>query len=97
MTERNNEELVEIKQKENGVELTFSKDIPDEVIKEQVSSCEAETCTCCTPDFRENVEGFSREVTETGVKVMILGSITEAQVKENVLSCAPKLEKSKNA
>lgn len=87
------DKLVDVKQKENGVELTFSKDIPNEVINEQVSSCQAATCTCCTPAFRENVVGFSSETTEAGVKVTIKGNVIAEQVKENVLSCAPKLKK----
>ena len=91
MTEIN--KLVTVEQAGNGVELRFSKDVPDEVIEEQVSSCQASTCTCCTPAFREKVESFSSEKTASGVKVTIKGDITSEQVKENVLSCAPKLTK----
>ena len=85
--------LVTVEQADNGVELRFSKDIPDKLIKEQVSSCQASTCTCCTPTFREKVESFTSENTKSGVKVTIKGDITSEQVKENVLSCAPKLAK----
>ena len=86
-------ELVTVKQSENGVELKFSKNIPDKLIEEQVTSCQASTCTCCTPTFREKVESFTSEKTKSGVKVTIKGDITSEQVKENVLSCAPKLTK----
>lgn len=92
MGNENIDELVRVSQTENGVELEFSKDIPNDVVEKQVSSCQAETCTCCTPTFREKVEGFSSETTEEGTKVTISGAITEEQVKENVLSCAPKLK-----
>ncbi|GBE07824.1 hypothetical protein BMS3Bbin11_00614 [bacterium BMS3Bbin11] len=73
--------------------LSLFKNTPDEVIREQVSSCQAATCSCCTPAFRENVERFSSEITNQGTKVTIRGIITEEQVKKNVLSCAPKLER----
>ena len=86
------DELVRVSKTEDGVELKFSNDIPNEVVAEQVSSCQAATCTCCTPAFRENVESFSSETTEEGTRVTISGTITEEQVKENVLSCAPGLK-----
>ena len=63
-----------------------------EIIEEQVSSCQAATCTCCTPVFREKVEEFTSTTSEDGVKVTIKGDITEEQVKKNILGCAPKLE-----
>jgi len=87
----NIDELIQVNKINNGVELRFSNDIPSEVVKDQVSSCQAATCTCCTPTFREKVESFSSETTEQGIRVIIQGAITEEQVKENVLSCAPKL------
>ena len=89
----NNEidDMVNVSQKSDGVELKFSKDIPNEVVQEQVASCQAETCSCCTPVFREKVESFTSTSTEEGIKVKITGNITAEQVEENVLSCAPKL------
>jgi len=87
----NSEEMVKVSQKDGGVEISFSSDIPQDAVKAQVSSCQAETCTCCTPVFRENVESFTSMESADGMKVMIKGDITEDQVKENVLGCAPKL------
>lgn len=89
------DELIQVNKTQDGVELQFSSDIPAEVIKEQVASCQAETCDCCTPVFREKVESFSHETTEQGTKVTIRGDITAQQVQENVLSCAPKLQSKK--
>lgn len=82
--------MVNVSQKADGVELQFSKDIPNEIVQEQVSSCQAETCSCCTPVFREKVESITSTATENGIKVKITGDITAEQVLENVLSCAPK-------
>ncbi len=91
MTKKNIDKMVQVSQKDDGVELQFSNSIPNEAVQEQVSSCQAETCTCCTPVFREKVESFTSTTTENGIKVKITGDITAEQVEENVLSCAPKL------
>ena len=88
----NVDELIQVKKVQHGVELTFSNEIPQEVVEQQVASCQAETCDCCTPVFREQVDHFSHAITEQGLKVTIAGDITAEQVKENVLSCAPKLK-----
>jgi diphthamide synthase (EF-2-diphthine--ammonia ligase) len=85
------DELVQVIQQEDGVELIFSNNIPKEVLKAQVESCKAETCTCCTPVFRKNVKSFIAKESEDGMKVMIKGDITADEVKRNVLNCAPKL------
>lgn len=87
------DDLVSVHKVDKGVELKFSNNIPIEMVEAQVSSCEAATCTCCTPAFREKVESFSSEKTSDGIKVIIKGDITAEQVKENVLGCAPKLTK----
>ena len=91
---KNIDDMINVVQKDNAVEIEFSKDLPEEMIEEQVSSCQASTCTCCTPVFREKVEDFSTTTTEEGIKVIIKGDITKEQVQENVLGCAPKLQDS---
>ena len=85
--------LVSVYEIDKGVELKFSKDIPIEMVESQVSSCQATTCTCCTPVFREKVESFSSKKTSDGITVIIKGNITAEQVRENVLSCVPKLKR----
>ncbi len=91
MKDKNIDEMVVVSQKNDGVELQFSKDIPENAVEEQVSSCVASTCSCCTPLFREKVESFSTSKTDAGIKVKITGDITAEQVEENVLGCAPGL------
>lgn len=59
MNQHNMDERVPAQQIEQGVEISFSKDIPPQVVEQQVASCQAATCYFCTPDFREKVEGFS--------------------------------------
>ena len=92
MSSSGSEKIVKISQVKDGVEMVFSKEVPVETIKKQVSSCQASTCDCCTPAFREKVESFSNEETDDGIKVKITGDITKEQVQENVMACAPKLK-----
>ncbi len=88
----NEEKSAVITQKDGYVEIKFSKDLPKEAIKEQVSECVDETCECCSTEFRENVEGFEYS-DEDGSKVKIFGKITKKDVEANVTSCTPKLNK----
>lgn len=83
---------INIEQKNGSVEINFPQDMPADAISAQVDSCQAETCDCCTPQFRENVEDFSKVATDAGIKVVIRGDISAEQVRENVLACAPKLK-----
>ena len=83
---------IQIKQKASQVEITFPRSISQEKVSEQVESCIDETCSCCTPTFREKVEGFEKQTDAEGTKVVIKGTITAEEVQENVLSCASKLE-----
>ena len=84
-----------VKQGDNNVIIEFSEEIPNDVVKEQVESCEANTCTCCTPEFKEKVDSVEVIENNNSVDVKINGSISVDEVKENLISCAPKL-KNKN-
>lgn len=81
----------EINQKEGYIEIKFSVEMPEEAIKKQVSECIEGTCACCTPAFREKVEGFVYLKDNTS-SVKIYGSISKEEVMLNVASCAPKLK-----
>ncbi|BEP29826.1 hypothetical protein [Helicovermis profundi] len=81
-----------ITQKDGYVEIEFSESMPKDAIEKQVNQCIAETCDCCTPEFREKVVNF--DVSELSFnKVKVYGTISEDEVKGNVLSCAPKLKR----
>ena len=82
-----------VTQGDNEVRINFNAGMPEDKIRQQVIACETETCDCCTPEFREQVDGF--EVLKEGgnVFVHIKGSISAEHVKENMLFCAPKLSK----
>lgn len=45
-------------QQKGSIEITFSDDIPKELIEKQVEECQSGTCGCCTPVFRSNVKSF---------------------------------------
>jgi|LGOV01.1.fsa_nt_gb hypothetical protein len=80
-----------IEQKDGFVEISFSETMSKEAIEKQVGECQAATCECCTPAFREKVTEFdASELKDNRIK--IFGSISEEEVKNNVLSCAPKLK-----
>jgi len=79
-----------VKEGEGCVEITFSDEIPRELIENQVKECQDGTCACCTAAFRENVESFEI-IPDKKLKVRVTGSITKDQIMENILSCAPKL------
>ena len=84
-----------VEQKDGFVEITFSEDMPKDVIKAQVAECQAATCECCTPEFREKVTTFdTSELNENKVKVF--GTIAETEVEKNIISCAPKLKNKHN-
>lgn len=81
-----------VKQGDNNVIIEFSEEIPNDVVKKQVESCEANTCTCCTPEFKEKVNSFIVIEKNNSVDVKINGSISIEEVKENLISCTPKLK-----
>ena len=81
-----------VEQKNGYVEITFSDQIPRDIIEKQVQECQGGTCECCTPAFREKVESFE-VVPDQELKVRVTGDISKDQVMENILSCAPKLQK----
>ena len=78
-------------QKDGFVEISFSDSMPIEAIEKQVGECQAATCDCCTPAFREKVIKFDVSGLKDN-KIKIFGSISEDEVKKNVLSCTPKLK-----
>ena len=82
-------------QKQGRVLIEFDKNTAKEVVKEQIESCEAGTCTCCTPEFREQVDSFKIIDKEKNVDVEIFGTISAEHVRENLIACAPKLKKEK--
>ena len=90
--EKGNDLPVTVEQKNGYVEITFSDQIPRDIIEKQVEECQSGTCECCTPDFRKKVESFE-VVPDQELKVRVTGDISKAQVLENILSCAPKLQK----
>ena len=45
-------------QGQGRVLVEFDENVPKNVVKEQIKSCEAGSCTCCTPEFREQVDSF---------------------------------------
>ena len=79
----------------NQVTIEFSEEIPKSAVREQVESCKANTCTCCSPEFKEKVDGFEMIEKNNSVDVKIKGSISVDEVKENLISCAPKLKDKK--
>jgi hypothetical protein len=81
-----------VKQKEGFVEITFSENMPKEAIKAQVEECQAATCECCTPEFREKVTEFDTSELNNN-KVKVYGTIAEDEVEKNIISCAPNLKK----
>ncbi len=81
-----------VEQKNGYVEITFSDQMPRDIIEKQVQECQSGACECCTPAFREKVESFE-VVPDHELKVRVTGDISKDQVMENVLSCAPKLQK----
>ena len=90
--EKGNDLPVTVEQKNGFVEITFSDQIPRDIIEKQVEECQSGTCECCTPAFRKKVESFE-VVPDQELKVRVTGDISKAQVMENILSCAPKLQK----
>jgi len=79
-----------IKQKEGYVEIEFDDSMPKEAIEAQVSECQAATCKCCTPEFREKVTDFDASDLKNN-KVKVYGTISKDEVEKNVFSCAPNL------
>ena len=92
MNQKRNGLPATVEQKNGYVEITFSDQIPRDIIEKQVQECQGGTCECCTPAFREKVESFE-VMPDQELKVLVTGDITRDQVMENVLSCAPKLQK----
>ena len=82
-------------QKQGRVLVVFDECVPKEAVKAQVASCEAGTCSCCTPEFRKQVDGFTVRDRGKSVEVEISGTISAEHVKENLIACAPKLKKEK--
>ncbi|HFE32557.1 MAG TPA: hypothetical protein ENJ17_04525 [Gammaproteobacteria bacterium] len=81
----------QITQGDGEVRIDFDPAIPRHLIEAQVGECQAQTCECCTPEFREKVEGFEVDTTGAAVTVRIKGHLSPEQVHENVLACTPKL------
>lgn len=79
-------------QGDGEVQIAFDHGIPAERIKKQVGECVAQTCDCCTPEFHQQVQGFEVNESVKGVRVCIRGKISADQVRENMLSCAPRLK-----
>ncbi len=88
---KQNDQIATVAQKNGFVEITFAQEVPQEIVEMQVDSCRDETCTCCTPAFREKVDDFSL-VLEDNAKVQIHGTISADEVRQNMISCAPKLQ-----
>jgi len=84
-----------ILQKDGFVEIEFSENMPKEAIAKQVGECQAATCNCCTPAFREKVTKFDTSKLSIN-KIKVYGTISKDEVKNNVLSCAPKLKEKNN-
>ena len=81
-----------VTQGDGKVLIEFNEEVPNDVVKEQIESCEQETCDCCTPEFRDEVDAFKIIENENQVNVEIIGTISAEHVKENLVSCAPKLK-----
>ena len=90
MSQKENDLPATVEQKDGYVEITFSEQIPRDIIEKQVQECQGRICACCTPAFREKVESFEI-VQDQELKVRVTGNISKDQVMENILSCAPKL------
>lgn len=90
MNDTTNKLPATVQEGDGYVEITFSDEIPRELIENQVKECQNGTCACCTTAFRENVESFEI-IPDKELKVRVKGSITKEQIMENILSCAPKL------
>ena len=84
-------QIATVEQKNGFVEITFAEEVPQDIVKTQVSACRDETCECCTPAFREKVDDFNL-VLGVDTKVQIYGSISKDEVLQNMVSCAPKLK-----
>jgi hypothetical protein len=80
-----------ITQGDNEVRIDFDADIPRGIIEAQVAACQAHTCDCCTPEFREQVEEFKITKINDGISVQIKGAISAEHIRENMFACAPKL------
>ncbi len=91
----NKKKQTSITKKDGFVEIKFSKDMPKEAIEKQVGECQAATCDCCTTEFREKVTKFDTSELSSN-KIKVYGTISEDEVKSNVLSCAPKLKDKHN-
>ena len=85
-----NKDLASISKKDGFFEIEFSKQMPKDVIENQVKQCQAAKCECCTPEFRDKVTDFDVSELKEG-KVKVYGEISEDEVKKNLMSCAPKL------
>ena len=81
-----------VEQKDGYVEIIFSDQIPRDIIEKQVQECQSGTCECCTPAFRKQVESFE-VIPGEELKVRVTGDISKEQVMENILGCAPKLQR----
>ena len=79
-----------VEQGEEGVEITFSDEIPRDLIESQVRECQNGTCQCCTPAFRKNVDSFEI-IPGKKLRVKVTGNITKEQIIANIMSCMPKL------
>jgi hypothetical protein len=94
MEQQNQHEMpAKVTQGDGKVFIEFNEKVPNDVVKEQIEACEQETCTCCTPEFRDEVESFKIIENDNQVNVEIIGTISAEHVKENLISCAPKLKK----
>ena len=82
----------QIVQGDGEVHISFDRQVPAELVRNQVGECIAQTCDCCTPEFRQQVKGFRVDESGQGVHVHILGDVSADQVRKNMLSCAPKLK-----
>ncbi len=92
MNQNENDLPATVEQRNGYVEITFSKQIPKDLIEKQVQECQGGTCECCTPAFRNQIKSFE-VISDEELKVRVTGDISKYQVMENILSCAPKLKK----
>jgi hypothetical protein len=89
---RNKSNSAKVKQREGFVEITFPDNTPKDAIKAQVEKCQAATCDCCTPAFREKVTEFDTSDLHNN-KIKVYGTIAEEEVEKNIISCTMDLKK----
>jgi hypothetical protein len=80
-------EMASLEQKENGVDINVTGEVERQKVDAMLEQCNAGACSCCGPEFIEQLDGIGVEGQDGDVTIHVRGSVSKDVIAEKMSMC----------